>query len=533
MRSREGQLFVRRKPFMRRGWSQSCSRSTRVVAWTMLLVAASLMFAAVTGLGQGTAMGTGEPAPGQARIAALQEDTPEAPAETPVPPVETAEPAPSETAEPPPEITPTTPGQTAGPGDTVEAVPTEPPATAPTATPTRTPTRAVSIWPTDWPLGTVRIGEEAPPTAEPVQVMPQEWFRLVLALVVVTLVAILGGRALYRLLRTIIRRRHLEVDESLLSELRPLLTWWLAAIGFHISIWWVNFQNEAARELFADLAFLAYLGVATLAVWRLVDRAIDLYATRIAAEGQAATVEKLRPTMRRWARVLILLFSVLVALGRLDVGFSVPTILVLLLGLTISLAARDTLTDIIAGFSILVDQPFRIGDRIQVQGVDGWAQVLNIGLRSSVLLTRHNVEIIMPNSTIGRNQVINYSYPDFRYRMQSHVVVPFGIDVEHTRQVMIDAVRQAAFVLPDEPVDALYVEIGDSGMVFRVRWWIDCYQDWESAYDCVHTALHRALEEAGIESPYPSQSLNVEVDDQTLAEVWQAWQGEGGTGSTE
>ena len=101
MRSRAGQLFVRRKPFMRRGWSQSCSRSTRVVAWTMLLVAASLMFAAVTGLGQGTAMGTGEPAPGQARIAALQEDTPEAPAETPVPPVETAEPAPSETAEPP------------------------------------------------------------------------------------------------------------------------------------------------------------------------------------------------------------------------------------------------------------------------------------------------------------------------------------------------------------------------------------------------------------------------------------------------
>jgi small-conductance mechanosensitive channel len=70
-------------------------------------------------------------------------------------------------------------------------------------------------------------------------------------------------------------------------------------------------------------------------------------------------------------------------------------------------------------------------------------------------------------------------------------------------------------------------------MVFRVRWWINCYQDWESAYDCVHTALHRALEEAGIESPYPSQSLNVEVDDQTLAEVWQAWQGEGGTGSTE
>ena len=64
-------------------------------------------------------------------------------------------------------------------------------------------------------------------------------------------------------------------------------------------------------------------------------------------------------------------------------------------------------------------------------------------------------------------------------------------------------------------------------MIFRVRWWVDFHQDWERAYDCVHTALHGALDKEGIESPYPSRSLNLEVDDQTLAEVWQGWQGEG------
>ena len=64
-------------------------------------------------------------------------------------------------------------------------------------------------------------------------------------------------------------------------------------------------------------------------------------------------------------------------------------------------------------------------------------------------------------------------------------------------------------------------------MNFRVRWWIDFHQDWERAYDRIHTAMRKALAEAGIESPYPSRSLNLEVDDQTLAEVWQAWQGEG------
>jgi MscS family membrane protein len=579
MGSRVGQPSVGRKPFILRGWLTSCRRPAGVLAFAALLLAASLAFAFVAGIAPlavlaqhaaqdaaiGTATRTGDPMPRQAKIAALQQDTPEAPDVTPEPPTETAEPAPSETVEPPPEATEPEPGEpsepeptaleTPEPAETVAPAPTEAAATAkaatatatasatatatPTATATSSPTATppASIWPADWPLGTVRIGaEESGPPAGPIRVTLGEWLRLAMAGVVLTLVATLGGRLLFRLLGSVITRRYPDVDGSLLVQLRPLLSWWLAAIGFHIAVWWVSFQNEPARDLFLDLAFLAYLGVATLTAWRLADRAIDLYIRRIAAEGrargelqQAATIERLRPVMRRWVRALILLFSALVALGRLGVGFSIPTILVMLIGLTLSLAARDTLTDIIAGFSILLDQPFRVGDRIEVQGVDTWAEVVNIGLRTSVLLTRHNVEIIVPNSTIGKNQVINYTYPDPRYRIQTQVDIAFGTNVEHARRVMIDAVRQAPYVLPYEPVDALYVEIGDSAMIFRVRWWIDSYGDWERAYDGVHTALHSALAEAGIESPFPSQNLDLEVDDQTLAEVWQAWQGEGET----
>jgi MscS family membrane protein len=568
MRSRIDRVSVRRKPFMARGSLRVRPHLPGVMPLFILLVAANLVFAAASSaapthpavvaqaIAQDTAAGMdegrGAPTPDLHQFVALFQDTPEAPGETqeptPEPPGETAEPPPSETPEASPETPTPTPGEPSGPEPTATGTPgveetVKPGATqtaeaagtaAATATaiaaPTATP--AVSIWTADWPLGTVRIGEEPSPPTQPIRVTVAEWLRLALALAIVALVAIFGGRVLYRLLGSIIARQHLKVDETLLVELGPLLSWWLAAVGFHIVVWWVDFQNERARELFVDLAFLGYLGVATLTMWRLVDRAVDLYANRKAAEGQAATAEKLRPAMRRWAQALILLFSAFVALGRLEVSFSVPTILVMLGGLTISLAARDTVTDIIAGFFILIDQPFRIGDRIEVQGVDTWAEVVNIGLRSSVLRTRHNVEIIVPNSTIGKNQVINYSYPDSRYRMETHVGIAFGTNVEYARQVMIDAVRQVPWVLPDEPVDALYVEIGDSAMIFRVRWWIDFHQAWERSYDLIHTALHKALAEAGIESPYPSQSLNLQVDDQTLAEVWQAWQEEGEALST-
>jgi len=499
------------------------SLSTKV-ALIGLLVIVTLFLVSTTGVA--AAM------PGQPGIGALRQDTVEPPEATSQPPPTdepTAEP-PEETGEPAPSDTPAPPADTGEPAPTNTAPPATAPAkttepettvtpgaTEPTAT-TPAPTRRISIWPTDLPLGTIHIGEESEAPAEPVRVTMGEWLRLAVALLVVAIVAVLGGPLLHRLLRSIITHRGLEVDETLLVEVKPLLSWWLAAFGFQIAVWWVSFQNGPARALFANLAFLAFLGAATLTAWRLVDRAIDLYAMRISGEGAADTVERLRPLMRRWARILILLFSFLVGLGRFEGGFSVPTLLVTLIGLTISLAARDTLTDVIAGFSILIDQPFRIGDRVEVQGVDSWATVSNIGLRTSVLLTRHNVEIIVPNSTIGKNQVINYNYPDPSYRMQTHVDIAFGTDIEQARQVMLDAVRQAGFAQPD----ALYVEIGDSAMIFRVRWWTHCYADWEKAHDRVHIALDRALSKAGIDCPYPSQILNLEFTPEMADQVSRA-----------
>ena len=549
MRSRTDRVLVRRKPPLSEGFARGCPDSKSKGASTVLLVL-GLLFAAAGILppvvvAQAAATEMGGARSQEAMIVALLQDTPEPPVETPQPPEtetpqppgETAEPAPSETPQPPqetaePTATNTSPPQgtaeeTAEAGDTATAVTAQPTVGAgkATAAATVTATSRPPILPTDWLRGTVRIGEEPGPPSEPIRVTREEWLRLALALVVVLAVASVGSPLLYRLLRSIMAKRDLRVYEALLNQFRPLLAWWLAAIGFHIAVWWVGFQNRPARELFADLVFLVYLGVATLTAWRLVDQAIDLYARRISAQGPATAFDRLRPVLRRWARMLILLFSGLVGLGRFEGGLSVPTVLVTLIGLTISLAARDTLSDVIAGFSILIDQPFHIGDRIQVRGVEPWAEVVNIGLRTSVLLTRHNVEIIVPNSTIGKNQVINYSYPDPSFRMQTHVGIAFGTDIERARQVMIKAVQQADGVLPGEPVDCLYAEIGDSAMIFRVRWWIDFQEDWERSYDRVHTALHEALAQAGIDSPYPGQSVYLEVEDETLAEVWQAWQG--------
>jgi MscS family membrane protein len=451
------------------------------------------------------------------------------PSETPEPeptPDETLQPEPTPEETPSPELTPEetpettdTPGveptsppdETPGPEETEEEPTPEDqvtPEVEGSPTPTPTSLRAPSILATFVP-SVEQVAPESEPPAEPPQLTGEEWLRLLLSTLIVLVVAILGSKALYWLLQRVIERKPLGIDRTLLKAIRPLIGWWLGAIGLHIAILWVDIQDEAARQLFADLAFLFYLGVGTLSLWRLADYAIDLYVERIAPQTDDATLEKVLPFLRRLVRAALLIASASIALGRVHVDYSFFVAAVGVASLALSLAAQDTIADIIAGFTILVDRPFRIGDRIEIEEIGTWGDVVEIGLRTTRIRTRDNRLVIVPNSAIGKSQVVNYTYPDPRYRIEADVGIAYGTDIEIARHVLIEAVRHVEGVLPDRPVEALYVEMGDSAMIFCVRWWIESYVDTRRVLDQVHTALQDALDEAGIESPFPTQKLNL------------------------
>jgi small-conductance mechanosensitive channel len=365
--------------------------------------------------------------------------------------------------------------------------------------------------------GAEQLAPESEPTSEPPQLTTEEWLRLVLSLLIVLVIAILGSKAIYRVLQWAINRALLDIDGTLLGILRPLIGWWLAAVGFHIAIQWVNVQDEAAKHLFKDLVFLFYLGAGTLTAWRMVDYAVDLYVERVAPQTDDATREKVSPIVHRFVRASLLVISVSIALGRLNADLSCIVAVVGVGGLALTLAMEDTIADIIAGFTILVDQPFRVGDRIEIEEIGTWGDVVAIGLRTTDIRTRDNRMVIVPNAIIGKNQVVNYTYPDPQYRIQTQVEIGYGSDIETARHVLIEAVRHVEGVLPDRPVEALYVEMGASAMVFRVRWWIDSYTDTRHVIDKVHTALQNALDEAGIESPFLTQNLKMRFSGGTPA----------------
>ena len=277
----------------------------------------------------------------------------------------------------------------------------------------------------------------------------------------------------------------------------------------------MTFVPALVKTVLSDIYFVVGLIFVLHFAWKLVDLAKEWLHARALAKGKEDKLDPVLPLLVRVSRVVLGAAGLASLLSHFGVDITVFVTALGLGGFAVSLAARDTIADFISGLIILVDRPFRIGDRIEIQGVGTWGDVVDIGLRTTKIRTRDNRMVIVPNSVLSANQVVNYTYPDPQYRIETHVGIAYGTDVEVARGVLIDAVRHVEGVLPDRPVDALYIEMGDWAMVFRVRWWIESYVDTRRVIDRVHTALQRALDEAGIDCPYPTQRLNVQVEDRS------------------
>jgi small-conductance mechanosensitive channel len=252
-----------------------------------------------------------------------------------------------------------------------------------------------------------------------------------------------------------------------------------------------------------------YVVIATLILWRLLDTVVDWYQKEVEPKKDRHQVDTILLLLQRGARVLLVAISGIMLLSLYNVNVNALIAALGVGGLALSLAAQDSLSNVISGIMIMLDQPFRVGDRIEISRLGTWGDVVDIGLRSTRIRTRDNRLVIVPNNTISTDQVVNYTYPDPRYRIQIEIGIGYGQDIEKIRQLLVDTVRLVEGVQPDKPVDALYVNMDPSAMIFRVRWWIHSYVDTRRMFDRVNTALQLALDQAEIKTPFNTLDINI------------------------
>ena len=180
-----------------------------------------------------------------------------------------------------------------------------------------------------------------------------------------------------------------------------------------------------------------------------------------------------------------------------------------IVGLALSFAAKDTLSNLFAGVSIIMDAPYKTGDFIILETGERGI-VTNIGLRSTRILTRDDVEITVPNGIIGNGKIINEAGgPSEQHRIRVAVGVAYGSDIDQVIDVLQAVAKDNADVVTDPEPRVRFRMFGDSSLNFELLGWIARPVDRGRVIHELNCAVYKALNENNIVIPFPQRDLHV------------------------
>jgi small-conductance mechanosensitive channel len=180
-----------------------------------------------------------------------------------------------------------------------------------------------------------------------------------------------------------------------------------------------------------------------------------------------------------------------------------------IVGIAVGFAAKDTIANLFAGVFILADAPYKIGDFINLDtGERG--EVSHIGLRSTRLLTRDDIEITIPNSVIGTAKIVNETggrWP--RERIRIPVGVAYGSDVDLVERVLLEVGKASDLVCNDPEPLVRFRSFGESGLDFELLAWINEPVLKGRTLHELHRAIYKAFAREGVEIPYPKRDVYI------------------------
>jgi len=210
----------------------------------------------------------------------------------------------------------------------------------------------------------------------------------------------------------------------------------------------------------------------------------------------------------RLAQGVTILIGLFIALSIVIPSFKAGDLVQLLgiSGVAIGFAFRDILQNFLAGILILLTEPFQIDDQIVFKDFEGTVE--NIQTRATTIRTYDGRRIVIPNSELFTNSVtVNTAFES--RRLEYDVGIGYGDDIDQAKQLMLQAIHSVDSVLQDPAPEALVMELAESTVNIRARWWIKPPRraDALDSRDKVISAIKKKLVENGIDLPFPTQQI--------------------------
>jgi small-conductance mechanosensitive channel len=230
-----------------------------------------------------------------------------------------------------------------------------------------------------------------------------------------------------------------------------------------------------------------------------------------AAGGTPSLKKTLGPLAHKVINVLIGLVAVIIVLDHFAINIGSLLVSLGVGSLAVALAAQETLANMIAGFVLLVDRPFRVGDRIEISsGQVGDVQM--IGLRSTRILNADHNLIIIPNADLVRGRIINYAYPFNQMRVLLKFEVAYGSDPAKVKRILMEIAGNHPDILKDPHPQVYCTALNESSVQFTLVARCADFSNLFSAETALREQAYHAFLKEGFEIPFPRRVVQMKAD---------------------
>lgn len=307
-------------------------------------------------------------------------------------------------------------------------------------------------------------------------------------------------------IKKVVHKTDGKLDDRIVGIIHRPLFYSVMLVSFGMAVH--SLQLEATVESLA----ISLLKTMAVFIWsgfliqlsRLALRSMSLHPTRF----QAVSSQTL-PLFENLAMLLIVGTAIYLIFSAWNIDMTAWLASAGIVGIAVGFAAKDTLANLFSGVFILADAPYKIGDYVVLDSGER-GEVTHIGIRSTRILTRDDVEVTIPNSIMGNTKITNESGgPYKKFRIRVPVGVAYGSDIDKVRAILMDVAEKDPTVCRNPESRVRFRRFGASSLDFELLCWVDEPMLRGRVIDGLNSAIYKQFQSEGVEIPYSKHDLYI------------------------
>ena len=334
--------------------------------------------------------------------------------------------------------------------------------------------------------------------------------RAVLCVIGSIVAAKLADWIISRILSRLVNQTSSTIDDKIIQILHRPIYYSILFMGLFISVQLFQLP-EGITDIFKGIFKTIAVIIWSIALFQSFIHFINWYG-RQGRKNNIIQIHTL-PIFDNVGKVVIFMLAFYFILVSWDIDVTGWLASTTIVAMVIALAAKDTVANLFAGFFIMADTPYKVGDYINLDGGER-GYVKTIGLRSTRIMTRDDIEITLPNSLIANSKIINESGgPNENERLRIPISVAYGSDIDKVRNILTKISEKSDSVCKDPGPRVRFRSFGDSGLLFELLFWIEKPEDRGRIKDEINSDIYKRFADENIEIPFPQRTIHVKTPD--------------------